>query len=251
MNSRKLPFKKALTAIVAATIGITGGAVLSVLYYSHIFESQKNDPAFYLKYLDQKGDLPSHYIEEVLGLCVDRKVNIHDFSVSKARKKLEESPLIAAAEVKKQMPDSCQVIYRLFEPVAVVTDWENAAVDQNGRLIPFLPFYDKMGLPQITVGEVDHPAWGKKLRLARVHTALKILRKIPLQDLVRLDVSRVDLPSFGQREIIVTLQDAILRLNPDQWEDGWNNFLNMRSVLSHQPLQVVDLRIPKIAIIRD
>lgn len=233
------------------TIGITGGALLSILYYSHIFESQKNDPAFYLKYLDQKGGLPSYYVEEVLGLCVDEMVNIHDFSVSKAKKRLEESPLIASVEVKKQMPDSCHVVYRLFEPVAMVTDWENAAVDQNGRLIPFLPFYDHVGLPQITIGEVAQPEWGKKLRLSRVHTALKILRKIPLQDLVRLDVSRVDMPSFGQREVIVTMQDAILRLNPDHWEDGWNNFLKMQEVIDDQSLRVVDLRIPQIAIIRD
>lgn len=250
MKNNKLPFKKALTVIVFATLGITGGSVLSVLYYSHIFESQKKDPAFYIKYLDQKGELPSHYIEEVLELCVDQKVNIHEFSVAQAKKKLMESPLIETVEVKKQIPDSCQVVYRLFEPVALLSDWENAAIDNHGRLIPFFPFYSLVGLPEITIGEVENLSWGKKLKLARVHTALKMLKKIPHQNLVRLDVSRVDLPSYGQREIIVTMQDAIIRLNPDEWEEGWSNFLKMRGELKHKPLQVVDLRIPQIAIVQ-
>jgi len=251
LKKPRFTFKKALAVIAVVTVVVSGGAALGVLYYTHIHETQLADPAFALRYLNQKGELPSHYIEEILDLCVDKTLNIHEFNTAKARKKLQGHPLIKSAEVKKQMPDSCLVVYQLYEPVALVSDWDNAAIDRDGRIIPFHPFYPPEGLPIVTIGEVEHPKWGEKLRLSRVHLALKMLRTLPLQDLENLDVSRVDLPSFGQREIIVTLTDGILRLNPDDWKEAWGHFLKMRSLLDSRSKPVVDLRIPNIALLQE
>lgn len=249
MKKPEHSFKKALATIAFITLFVSGGASLGVLYFTHIKESQRADPAFLLKYINQKGDLPSYYIEEVLGLCVDKSVSIHEFNSTTGKKKLLDNPLIKSAEVKKLLPDSCQVVYELYQPVALLKDWENAAIDRDGRIIPFHPFYLAEGLPSVVVGEIAEPEWGKKLKLPRVHLALKVLKSIPLQELEKVDVSRVDQPSYGQRELVVILDDAILRMDPDYWEEGLRNFSMMRSLLDGNAKAVIDLRIPHIALV--
>ncbi|ADI38735.1 putative cell division protein FtsQ [Waddlia chondrophila 2032/99] len=245
----KQPFKRALATVALITLFVSGGSGLAMLYFMHIKESQRADPAFSLRYLDQKGELPSHYVEEILGLSSDKPINIYEFNALDEKRKLLSHPLIKSAEVKKQIPDTCQVVYELHEPIALLSDWENAAIDRDGRLIPFHPFYQMEGLPSIIIGEIENPKWGNKLRLPRVHLAIRILKSIPLQDLEALDVSRVDLPSFGQKEIVMTLNDSILRLNPDNWKKGWRYFLEIQPLLNPGGKTVVDLRIPKIALV--
>ena len=246
LKGEKLPFKRAVIAILAATAVISGGAAFSLLYYFHIQESQKHDPAFYLRVLEQKGGLPQNYIEELLGLCIDQPVNRLEFDSGEARKQLLNSPLIKSAEVKTSLPNACHVMYSLYEPVAVLADWDNAALDSGGRIIPWRPFFSKEGLPLVAIGGAQDVKWGDKLKLQRVQLALKLLQSLPLGEVRLIDVSRVELPSFGKRELIVTLEKAIVRLNPDEWESGWKNFLKMRLLLNEKPLSVIDLRISKL-----
>jgi cell division septal protein FtsQ len=246
LKGEKLPFKRAAIAILAATAIISGGAAFSLLYYSHIQESQKQDPAFYLRILEQKGGLPQNYIEELLGLCVDQPINLLEFDSGEARKHLLNSPVIKSAEVKTSLPNACHVVYSLYEPVAILADWDNAALDRGGRIIPWRPFFSKDKLPLLAIGGAQDVKWGDKLKLQRVELALKLLRSLPLDKISLIDVSRVELPSFGQRELIVTLGKAIVRLNPDEWESGWRNFQKVEGLVNQKQLSVIDLRISKL-----
>lgn len=243
-----------------ASLLIACGGIFAFLYYSHLYESQRLDPEFNIQFLSHNGDLPSHFLEELLELSNDRPLNIHEFDTKSAEKKLKEHPVIRSAKINKALPNSCQIQYSLFQPVALLSDWENGALDSQGRLIPVKPFFNAVGLPQIILGDAKELAWGEKLAMRRVRIALEILESLPLHELQALDVSRADLPSFGKREIIVILNETVLRLNPDEWKSGWKNFLKMQNTFSKDeksgldwmeaPFRVIDLRVPQIALFR-
>lgn len=266
MKRDRYSFKGTLTGLMLLLFSVLCMGMFTFLYYSHLQEAHRLDPAFNIQLLSHHGELPSHFIEELLALSVDHPPNIHEFDSEEAEKKLESHPVICKAKVSKALPDSCNVQYLLNHPVARLADWENGAIDSQGRLIPLVPFFSSVGLPQIILGDEKEIAWGEKLKIRRVRVALEILESLPLHDLQTLDVSRVDFPSFGKREIIVTLKDTVLRLNPDDWKEGWKNFLKMQNLtskdikfleersggkgLGEKPFRVIDLRIPQIALLR-
>jgi len=249
LTRAKLPFKSAAIYILVATLVISGGATLGFLYFSHIKEMQRQDPAFRLENIDQKALLPSLYLEELLEVSVDKPVNLHELNLSDAEIKLRASPLIKDVEISKVFPNGCQISYTVNDPVARLSDWPNGALDKEGRLIPICSFFDAELLPIVTIGEFQEVQWGKKIRSDRIQLALELVNLLPMNDIKRIDVSRVEQPSFGLRELVIVLEKEIVRLNPDHWQQGWMNFQQMQKILPANEQVVVDLRIQDLAYI--
>lgn len=223
--------------------------MFGTLYYFHIKESQKLDPAFNLTYIDQEGGLPTSYLLELMELSKDLPLNLHEFSLKEIEVKLCSSPFIKNTVVTRLFPNLCSLSYTMRKPVARLSDWENGGLDEEGVLIPIDPFFDAGSLPVVTLGEVGNAKWGKKIISPRRALALELIKNLSFNGIDRIDVSRTELPSFGSREIIVVLENKIIRLNPDHWKEGWLNFLQMESILPKGEKSIVDLRIKDLAFI--
>ncbi len=251
MGNGKLPFRKAVFYIFAVTVVIFGIAFLAMVYYFHIKESQKQDPAFNLAYIEQQGELPTAYLVELMGLSQDESLNLHEFDLSEIEKKMCESPLIKNAVVSKIFPNACFLDYSMRKPVVRLSDWENAALDEEGVMVPIHPFFKMDKLPVVTLGAYKRAGWGKKIKSPRTRLALDLIKHLSFNEIDRIDVSRIELPSFGSREIVIVLEKKIVRLSPDDWENGWSNFQQMEQMLPRDEHVVVDLRIKDLAFIQD
>lgn len=270
-KEKMLPFKRAMIWIVFSTLIISGTAILGTLYYFHICEMQSCDDRYVIVSIlqtgDDKGKLSDEYLAERLGLSVDRPKNLHLYNLEEARQNLCNSPVVKRAEVKKKLPASLSVQYTLREPVAVLGDLSNTALDAEGYLFPIEPFNGTLQLPKIYMGDLKDIEWGDQLHFERTQQAISLLGKIftsqnPKSILLKhIDMTKAESPSHGQREVVIVLDDQlfnwILRLSPENIEQQLANFSVLRDSLLQgvafdqdiPELKVVDLRIPDLAFV--
>jgi hypothetical protein len=232
-NGGLLTIRKALLLIGLSTLVITGSCAGFMLYMQHHREKQWGDPAYNIVALVQTSPhvqgLKTSYLAELLGLSVDRPGNLFLFSSSEATNKLMASPVIKAAKVRKIRPGTIHVDYELRKPIAYLGDYRNAAIDRDGVVFPFKPFYSPKRLPQIRLGVGDDAReeggeqlfWGGTVSGMKRDLALTLLKEAPDaldagSTLLTIDVSKADAPSDGQREIILTIEDKMTKLVGNQ-----------------------------------
>ena len=63
---------------------------------------------------------------------------------------------------------------------------------------------------------------------------------------MQVDVASARHPSAGQREIVVTLEECLIRLPVESWQKAYGRLQN----LDHSLYTVIDLCIPQLAISR-
>ena len=199
------------------------------------------------------------------------------------------SPLIQWAELKKIPPNTLYIEYETREPIAFLDDVKNTAVDSRGFLFPYKPFFTPQRLPKIYIGisdveegisglEKGSELWGESLPGYRIDMAFKIFKLLKQYgnsyeiEVIKIDTSKAFALSFGQREIIVVLEDHIpfhdntkainhtyaLRLSTDRYPQELANFIILRKALikrsqGHPDLKtwsVIDLRLPDLAFIQ-
>nr|MBJ7449132.1 FtsQ-type POTRA domain-containing protein [Parachlamydiales bacterium] len=238
----------------------------------------------------QKEALKTVFLEELLNLSCDVPCNLYSFSLEKAQDQLLSCPVIKTASLKKIFPDTLYIDYSVRTPIALVHEYTNTGVDEEGIIFPIAPFFTPkrlpefhLGLPCYGVGEV----WGEKLTSAESQIALellKILNERPYRELMRIlriDVANAFSPSFGQRQIVVILEDEavleksnqlvtyqfprILRLTPKNFKQELQNYLNLREELIAQELKkenssntvlvkcpstIIDMRLDGVAYVR-
>lgn len=289
----KIPFGEAVVKIVAsmATVAIVGA--LTLAYVHHIRMKRERDPAFTIVALAQssRGDpqtLKTAYLAELLGLSVDRPQNLYHFDAQGAKNKLLGSALIKEADIIKLKPGTLYVEYSLRKPIAFLADYSNTAVDDEGVLIPFKPFFTPKKLPDIHMGltafgegvkagDEESGKWGQPLQGPRAQLALKLFKLIDQHCcsdsllLLRLDVSKAYALSYGQRQIIVVFEErrptsnalivfpVILRLSPGNYRQELANYLELRKylvpeteglsgIVKSKP-QIVDLRVSQLGFV--
>ena len=288
MISAEIKFKKIGRRLLIGFLGAVFLSLTAWLFYywhSYLIRGEK----YTLKMIVQTGEketLKTMYLAELLGLSQDRPISYFDFSERKAASKLLENPLIKRAKIKKIKPSFVYVDYALREPIALLHDYPNIALDKEGYIFPLFPFFSPKNLPEIYL---DLPELAEKKdffkdqlnskHLTLAFDLLKILKSFKLK-VKRIDTAQAFSKSFGKREIVLMIEEEInktnhnrqvvfvfpriLRLSPNDYAKQLANYFELRKKMEKDyqkqlkvgnqasvyfKPKVIDLRISKLAFI--
>ena len=263
-----LPLTHALAWIVGSTLIFSGSGYVAMKHYIKTKRESGTDPKFALRTILQTGPqkeaLKTEYLAELMGISSDQPYNARVFNLERAKERLLKSPLIAAAEVKLIKPSILYVDYTVRKPIAHLEDYKNVAIDKEGYLFPFTPFFTPKNLPALYLGlspfgiapsdpDREIAEWNTPLRGKYFNLALSLLDIITdpkVADLFavkRIDVSNAFSESYGTREIVVITEDLIfkslngkelqvvapriLRLSTKNYAQELGNYLKLRQQL--------------------
>jgi hypothetical protein len=270
----KIPLKKAWKIILASVILVGSTAAFVIFLFNQWKENRAQNDKFWIEAIAQTCSenerLKTCYLAELLDLSVDRPCSLHQFDVREGQKKLLGSPLIKSAIVKKIPPRTIYVEYILRKPIAFSGDYTNTAIDIDGYAFPFKPFFTPKKLPEVYIGlsgfgtetsdgEGEAGHWGCQLQGPRAKLALE-LYKLVLKHccnenthLLKIDTSKAYDLSYGQRQIVVVLEDThfvgnynhpvlwtypkILRLSAKRYRQELANYMALNKFLTDQTLK--------------
>lgn len=281
MTENKIPLSRAILWILLSILCISGSAFMAWLYYLHVRERRFHDDQYRIVALIQSTSKPDAlktvYLAEMLDLSLDRPMNLYQLNTREATQTLLNHPLIKEATLKKILPGTLYVHYEMRTPCAYVGDFTNTMIDEEGYLFPFRPFFTPKRLPTLYLGlNKDEHSWGSCVKdLGSVQLAFDLLCQFEhLQqdqfDLKQLDVSQASADSYGQRQIVMTLEEKeknqlgsskqfiFLRLSCDHTEQDLMNFYPLQKVFFEKQGKVIekdqpiifDFRIPHLAFIK-
>jgi len=300
--NKQLPIVQALAWIVCTTLLITGSAFQGLKAYLKWQHSKAFDPKFNIVSIIQTGPekeaLNTAYLAEMMGISCDEPQSIYYFNTKKAEERLLQSPVIKEAHVKVIKPGTVYIDYTVRHPLAWLLDYENVAFDEEGFFFPVSPFFSPKNLPGVYFGlpsfgqtsEQKKLTWNSPLEGKYISLALEILTIVTsasyrdVLNVRRIDISQAFAESYGQREIVLSLEDHIivregsrevifscprlLRLSTKNFAQELGNYLGLRKQLLEQekkkcqmpqdgkthvqlPLKILDFRIPNLAFIKE
>lgn len=281
--SVKLPWRKALAWIFFSTLFISGAFGAGVLYWHYHKIERASDSRYTLVAIMQACDshepLQTNYLAELLGLSVDQSVNLYRFNTHEAVQRLLRCPLIKTAEVKKIFPGMIHVKYSLRKPGAYIVDYLNAAMDDEGNLIPTKPFYTPKNLPEIYLGLPAGLIAGGSVFSEKTALAQEVLKEADQINFLtpcrlrRIDVSKAFSKHLGEREIVLTFETcvsssekmespvrlvSIIRFYPNNWRAQLIKYSILHERLVEEAFAafskvkgryVIDMRISELAFI--
>ncbi len=262
---KQLPLTHALAYLIASTLVFTGGGYAAMKSYLERQQRIASDPKYALTSILQTGPqkeaLKTEYLAELLGASVDCPYHAKRLNQQRAKERLQRSPLIAKADIKVIDPGTLYVDYTVRQPIAFLEDYKNVAIDKEGRLIPFAPFFTPKNLPAIYLGlapfgtappdpDRPQPTWEKPIEGRYASLALDLLaiftdpKMMGLSFVKRIDISNAFAESYGKREIVVIAEDVlfqnikgtesqvhipyILRLSTKDYAQDLGNYLKLR-----------------------
>lgn len=274
MDEKKIPALYVFLWILLSVLLISGTALMGWLYYLHVRDLRINDEQYNIVAIVQKNAqneaLKTMYLAQLLDLSLDQPVSIYTFDEKEGEKKLTSSPLIKKASIKKIRPGTLYIDYQIRTPMAYLGNYTNTAMDQEGYLFSFQPFFTPKALPAIYMSDEEREIkWGTCLKTHReFKLALKVLHT--LQNLLKynliikqINVSQAFSQNYGERQLIVVLaeQDYLssteyvtyLRLNPDHFLQNLENYMTLKLRMSKDKKlnQTIDFRIPQLAFIKN
>ncbi len=192
--------------------------------------------------------LQTTYFAEVLELSQDRPANFAHFDLDEAYERLMATQVIRKALIKKIKPNILYIDYALRKPIAFLGDYTNTAIDADGNLFPYLPFYSPRLLPYVYVGEKAPPnPWGERVEVRSVNA---ILSRFEPGEVEQIDLAQSEAESGGKRQIVVILKEGtILRLTPKNYAQELTNYFMLAEQLTKSP-RVIDFRNPEVAYIK-
>ncbi len=236
MQDKDLSLRSAIFWIALSALLISGSAGAGFFLYKKWLKERVLDARYNISGIIQTGPeseaLSTDYLASILGLQGGAPVNLFVFDVNRAKERLLMSPLIRKAEILKIKPDKIYIDYIVRRPCALLADYENTLLDEEGNLFPASPFLSPLNLPKIYLGlpefnqsedsekrpggSFKEPLQCKHLRLA-LHL-LELLSAPPLCDAFHLqlvDVSTAFSPSYGRREIVLEIEEEMELDAPD------------------------------------
>lgn len=281
-NDDIIPLSKAILWIFLSTLFVSGFTWMGWLYFLHLKETRRQDTQYQVIAIVQssphKESLRTVYLAELLDLSIDQPVNLYQIDTTKAEKKLLESTLIKNVSVKKIRPGTLFVDYTMRIPIAYLGDYTNTAIDEDGYLFPFSPFFTPKKLPTIFLGleELDKK-WGESIsNHPGIEIAFNVLKAFQDQvktgktELKKIDVTQTFSESFGQKEIVVLVEEIFsegqaesyyLRMNPTNYQDHIGNYFVLRDHLINNNKEkkldkkekepgVIDFRVDHLAFLK-
>ena len=98
MTTTKMPFSRSLIWILVSTLLISGSAFMGWLYFLHVKERRLHDDQYrivaIIQSTPQADALKTLYLAELLGLSLDRPINLYQFNAKEAAQTLLSHPLI-------------------------------------------------------------------------------------------------------------------------------------------------------------
>lgn len=274
----------ALFWIIASVIAISGSSYMTVLASSMKKKKQIMNEKVVIRTLVQtsslRESLPSDFLAQLLGLSEDYPATLHSFSLSSARMRLENFCLIKKAEVKKLKEGGVYVDYELREPIVWLGDFSNAALDKEGVIIPYYPFFSPKNMTEVYLDlkkrDQADLTWGSYLTSPEFTAALDMIKTFEQIDkeegvlLEKVDVSALYSSSFGAREIVVVVSDKLyqdkkephsfrwyLRMPVKNYAKAFANFFVLREEMKKQSStfntqeKIVDLRLSQLAFLEE
>lgn len=257
--SKKLPLVEALMWIVGSCLISTGVFHLCLKSYTREQYLRKYSPKYCLSRIVQTGPqkevLSTTYLAELMAVAKDPPTQVADFNPKYAQKKLLLSPVIKEAFVKVIEPDTIYVDYTVRDPVAILDDFENTALDEESICFPLFPFFSPKKLPHIRLG-ISHIQWKEPIldqKLTLAFSILKFSSKLPFT-LKTIDVEQAFAQTLGTRGIVMIIEDEgferILRLNTKEYEQNLSNYLQLREEMPQKPY-TIDLRLSQLAFLKE
>ena len=288
---QRLSLKAALSWVLLSTLLVSGCAGGALWYYHYLQHLRFQDPRYQIVAIwqtstDQEA-LKTTYLAELMHLSLDRPTNLYRFHAKEAQKNLMKSPVIQHATVRKIKPGMVAVTYKMRQPVGFLKDFTNAAVDEQGVIFPFKPFFTPKRLPEIYLGVQEGKLdsvldWGMSLqnseeRAERWSLAKQVLQSVqtavPQREwaVQRVDVSLAFSGSEGQRQIVVVLEQQglvaeenllivhMLRLPVEEYRQGIAKYLRLRKHWEQQEALaqeqkkgslIIDLRLEQLAFLQ-
>jgi hypothetical protein len=288
-----MPLKKAILWILASTLIVSGTPAMGFLYYYYVKAKRASDDQYQIVAIvqtsSQNESLKTAYLAELLDLSLDKPTNLFRLNSHEARRQLLLSPLIKDARVKKISPGTLYIDYNLRKPIALLGDFTNTAIDEDGVIFPIHPFFTPKKLPLLILGisEENLPPWGTPLETRRTDLGIELLNLVTSQCctskhvLTQLDVSKAFAPSYGQREIILVFENKLekeskgtsvliqyshlVRISTENYLEELANYLTLAEYLQTEELKVattdsaplvkyepiiINMRIPHLAFIK-
>ncbi len=267
-----LPWKKVFKWIFFSTLATWSLASVSWIYWRHRQQELASNDRYNIVAIWQvcrhKEPLQTDFLAELLELSCDQPTNLYRFDIKAAKQKLLAYPVIKSAEIKKVMPGMLFVEYSLRQPIAYLAEYSNTAIDAEGVLIPSKPFYTPKNLHEWVLGLPKGLEWGTKISgkgMLLIHELIEVFNLNENVRLTRIDVSKAFSKIYGEREIVLFVEELIegkegiewdskrmelvLRLSPDNWREQIANYVMLRPVLKAEGKggYVVDLRISELA----
>ncbi len=261
MSQATWTLRQALFCLIGsslATLSISiGGYAAYMKHHRQKLLDEKHRIVSIVQTGPEKEALKTAYLAEILGLSIDRPLSLYAFDSGAAEKKLRASPLIKSAIVKKVPPGTVYIDYEVRQPIAILADYKNVAIDREGYLFPIAPYFSPKAIPEIYLGlppfgaEADSQGriggrWLAPLDDPFVKIAMEVLHfleETPWREgfrVKRIDVSNASRPSLGQREIVLFTEEEflirgipcnfpkILRLAPKDFKEQLSHFFVLR-----------------------
>jgi len=290
----KTRFSRSLFWILTAAALINGAAFGGFTLYRTLKRARNVDYKVPIKAIIQTGPLrealKTAYLAELLGISIDEPILTSEFDIKEGETKLLASPVIKWAEIQIHEPGILYIDYVTRQPIALLADYENIALDSEGYPFPVIPFFSPKNLPEIYLQldeeiRFNHPLQGKKKKLA--YELLDLVAAPIVCDLFNvtyIDVSNAFEPSYGRREIVLKAVDTVfssyrdrevrfvfprlLRLSTKKYSQDLANYLKLREQILEKEKQkllfpeedvsyvcfkekIIDFRIPQLAFIED
>lgn len=271
MKEARYTFGAFLARVALSVLLVSGPFWILWFVYQSFWNARAYDPRYQLVAIVQTGSekeaLKTTYLSELLGVSTDKPQNLYRIDLSLAEKRLLQSPLIATAKVKRIPPGALYIDYKIRKPAAYLSDRTNAAIDEEGYVIPFKPFFTPKKIVHFYLGldPSQELAWNQKLENEKLELAWNLLNRLKCEEGVSvhaIDLSRAKAESFGERRIVVilnTLTEEGARLerclilnaeNPLEGVERFKQFAAQSHALNEEKHLVLDLRVPELGIVK-
>lgn len=248
----RLSFFQAICWITISIPLISGPCFGGYFLYKKFHRTRLMNPSFQLTKLITPTKVHPNFFCEVLSLHREKKIPLYAFDLDQAKKTLLQIPIFKEVFLKRHPPNSLYVDCELRKPIAILLDYENTAIDREGYLFPYVPFFQSKKLPKVYLGlsafnTENGGRWNEPLEISKWKKALEffeILQSDPFKDqyiVGKIDVSQLEAKSYGRKEIVIFLTQVIsfdqsdqtircyfpkvLRFHPKNYRQQLKNFL--------------------------
>lgn len=210
-----MSIRKAFTFIICVTLAISGTTACWLFLNYYLTQKRSQDPDYQVRALVQRANgkynLPTSALIELLGLSIDKPINLYYFDTAKASNSLATLGIFKVVNISKSFPETLVVEYELREPIAYLDDISNTAIDNNFIAFPFFPYYTPKKMPIVRLNK-DDLKWNTSViedenaeLVKRVFTQIESF-EIPSEKISWIDVSSMLNNNHPFQEIILGIE---------------------------------------------